>query len=77
MGEKNIPILRQEFEAGYEIGNHTFFTPMFRPSACSGFKLELNATRKLIESITGQKHHIIRQPFNADAEPQTIAEVYR
>jgi peptidoglycan/xylan/chitin deacetylase (PgdA/CDA1 family) len=37
--------------------------------------LELNATRKLIESVTGRSTILFRPPFNADAEPQTLAEV--
>ena len=75
MVEKNIPLLRQEFEAGYEIGNHTFFHPDVSTISLERVNLELNATRKLIESITGRSTILFRPPFNADAEPQTIAEV--
>ncbi len=75
MVEKNIPILRREFEAGYEIGNHTFFHPDVSAISLSRVKLELNATRKLIESITGRSTILFRPPFNADAEPQNLAEV--
>jgi cellulose synthase/poly-beta-1,6-N-acetylglucosamine synthase-like glycosyltransferase/peptidoglycan/xylan/chitin deacetylase (PgdA/CDA1 family)/spore germination protein YaaH len=75
MVEKNIPILRQEFEAGYEIGNHTFFHPDISTVSLDRVKLELNATRKLIESITGRSTILFRPPFNADAEPTTTAEV--
>jgi cellulose synthase/poly-beta-1,6-N-acetylglucosamine synthase-like glycosyltransferase/peptidoglycan/xylan/chitin deacetylase (PgdA/CDA1 family)/spore germination protein YaaH len=75
MVEKNIPILRREFEAGYEIGNHTFFHPDVSTISLQRVKLELNATRKLIESITGRSTILFRPPFNADAEPQNIAEV--
>jgi cellulose synthase/poly-beta-1,6-N-acetylglucosamine synthase-like glycosyltransferase/peptidoglycan/xylan/chitin deacetylase (PgdA/CDA1 family)/spore germination protein YaaH len=75
MVEKNIPILRREFEDGYEIGNHTFFHPDVSTISLQRVKLELNATRKLIESITGRSTILFRPPFNADAEPQNIAEV--
>jgi cellulose synthase/poly-beta-1,6-N-acetylglucosamine synthase-like glycosyltransferase/peptidoglycan/xylan/chitin deacetylase (PgdA/CDA1 family)/spore germination protein YaaH len=75
MVEKNIPILRHEFEAGYEIGNHTFFHPDVSAISLQRVKLELNATRKLIESITGRSTILFRPPFNADAEPQNVAEV--
>jgi cellulose synthase/poly-beta-1,6-N-acetylglucosamine synthase-like glycosyltransferase len=37
--------------------------------------LELNATRKIIESVTGRSTILFRPPFNADAEPETLAEV--
>lgn len=75
MVEKNIPLLKREFDAGYEIGNHTFFHPDISTISLKRVNLELNATRKLIESITGRSTILFRPPFNADAEPQTIAEV--
>ncbi len=75
MAEKNIPILRREYEEGYEIGNHTFFHPDISTISIQRVNLELNATRKLIESVTGRSTILFRPPFNADAEPETLAEV--
>lgn len=75
MAEKNISILRREYEEGYEIGNHTFFHPDISTISLQRVNLELNATRKLIESVTGRSTILFRPPFNADAEPQTLAEV--
>ncbi|WDF55096.1 glycosyltransferase [Mucilaginibacter sp. KACC 22063] len=75
MAEKNIPILRREFDEGYEIGNHTFFHPDISTISLQRVSLELNATRKLIESVTGKSTILFRPPFNADAEPSTLAEV--
>ena len=75
MVEKNIPLLRREFEEGYEIGNHTYFHPDISTISIDRVNLELNATRKLIESVTGRSTILFRPPFNADAEPTTLAEV--
>ena len=75
MAEKSIPLLRREYEEGYEIGNHTFFHPDISAISLDRVKLELNATRKLIETVTGRSTILFRPPFNADAEPQTLAEV--
>jgi cellulose synthase/poly-beta-1,6-N-acetylglucosamine synthase-like glycosyltransferase/peptidoglycan/xylan/chitin deacetylase (PgdA/CDA1 family)/spore germination protein YaaH len=75
MAEKNIQILRREYNEGYEIGNHTFFHPDISAVSIQRVHLELNATRKLIESVTGRSTILFRPPFNADAEPQTLAEV--
>jgi cellulose synthase/poly-beta-1,6-N-acetylglucosamine synthase-like glycosyltransferase/peptidoglycan/xylan/chitin deacetylase (PgdA/CDA1 family)/spore germination protein YaaH len=75
MAEKNISLLRREYEEGYEIGNHTFFHPDISTISIKRVNLELNATRKLIESVTGRSTILFRPPFNADAEPQTLAEV--
>jgi cellulose synthase/poly-beta-1,6-N-acetylglucosamine synthase-like glycosyltransferase/peptidoglycan/xylan/chitin deacetylase (PgdA/CDA1 family)/spore germination protein YaaH len=75
MAEKNMQIVRRIYEEGYEIGNHTFFHPDISTISLDRVVLELNATRKLIESITGRSTILFRPPFNADAEPQTLAEV--
>lgn len=75
MAEKNIQLLRREYEEGYEIGNHTFFHPDISTISLKRVILELNSTRKLIESVTGRSTILFRPPFNADAEPQTLAEV--
>jgi peptidoglycan/xylan/chitin deacetylase (PgdA/CDA1 family) len=75
MAEKNIPILKRIYDEGYEIGNHTFFHPDISTISLDRVNLELNATRKLIESVTGRSTILFRPPFNADAEPQTLAEV--
>ncbi|RFZ81717.1 glycosyltransferase [Mucilaginibacter terrenus] len=75
MAEKNIPLLKRIYDEGYEIGNHTFFHPDISTISLDRVILELNATRKLIESVTGRSTILFRPPFNADAEPQTLAEV--
>jgi cellulose synthase/poly-beta-1,6-N-acetylglucosamine synthase-like glycosyltransferase/peptidoglycan/xylan/chitin deacetylase (PgdA/CDA1 family)/spore germination protein YaaH len=75
MAEKAIPILKREFDEGYEIGNHTYFHPDISTVSIRRVNLELNATRRLIESVTGRSTILFRPPFNADAEPQTLAEV--
>ncbi len=75
MVEKNIPILKDEFNAGYEIGNHTFFHPDISAVSLKRVNLELNSTRKLIELVTGRSTILFRPPFNADAEPTTLQEV--
>lgn len=75
MAEQNIPILKQIFDDGYEIGNHTFFHPDLSKVSQLRVNFELNATRKLIECVTGRSTILFRPPFNADAEPQTEEEV--
>ncbi|GAB2696095.1 glycosyltransferase [Mucilaginibacter koreensis] len=75
MVEKNIPLLRREFDEGYEIGNHTYFHPDISAISIPRVRLELNATRSIIETVTGHSTILFRPPFNADAEPTTIPEV--
>jgi cellulose synthase/poly-beta-1,6-N-acetylglucosamine synthase-like glycosyltransferase/spore germination protein YaaH/peptidoglycan/xylan/chitin deacetylase (PgdA/CDA1 family) len=75
MGEKNMDLLRQLYNDGYEIGNHTFFHPDMSTIGPNRVKFELNATRRLIECVTGHSTTLFRAPFNADAEPQNISEI--
>ncbi|HEX7366535.1 MAG TPA: glycosyltransferase [Pelobium sp.] len=75
MAENNIPIVKEVNEAGFEIGNHTFFHPDLSKVSQARVIFELNATRKLLECITGKSTILFRAPYNADAEPQVRAEV--
>nr|WP_199156795.1 glycosyltransferase [Pedobacter sp. ASV2] len=75
MAEKNMELLRREYNEGYEIGNHTFFHPDMSTIGPRRVKFELNATRRIIECVTGHSTILFRAPFNADAEPQNISEI--
>ncbi|WP_316832324.1 glycosyltransferase [Pedobacter aquatilis] len=75
MAEKNMELLKQEYDEGYEIGNHTFFHPDMSSVGPRRVKFELNATRRLIEAVTGHSTILFRAPFNADAEPQNTSEI--
>ncbi|WP_448138679.1 glycosyltransferase [Sphingobacterium siyangense] len=75
MAEKNMDLVRREYQEGHELGNHTFFHPDMSTIGPNRVKFELNATRKIIECITGHSTILFRAPFNADAEPQTVAEI--
>jgi len=75
MAEKNMELLKQEYDDGYEIGNHTFFHPDMSAIGPRRVKFELNATRRLIEAVTGHSTILFRAPFNADAEPQNTSEI--
>ncbi len=61
-------IVKQCWDAGCEIGNHTFTHPHFgRVSRLRG-ELELNATERLIESITGHSTRLFRPPYGESAD---------
>ncbi len=73
--ESNITLVRQMYKDGYEIGNHTFFHPNLAHVSLERAKLEISATRRLIEIVTGHSTVMFRPPYNADAEPQDLAEI--
>lgn len=73
--ENNIPIIKELYKEGYELGNHTFTHPNLAEVSLKRQRLELNATRRLIECVTGHSTVLFRPPFNADSEPQSYAEI--
>jgi len=73
--EKNIPLVKRIYNEGFEIGNHTFTHPNIAEISTNRAALELNATRLLIESITGHSTVLFRAPYNADSEPETMQEL--
>lgn len=73
--ENNIPLLREIYKRGYEIGNHTFTHPNIAEISTDRAEIEMASTRRLIECITGHSTVLFRPPYNADAEPQTLKDI--
>jgi len=73
--ENNIPIVKRIFREGHEIGNHTFTHPNIAKVSRKRAVLEIEATRLLIECITGHSTIMFRAPFNADFEPEKYEEL--
>jgi len=73
--EQNIPILKREYNDGFEIGNHTFTHHNIAEMSISRAALEMKLTRLLIESVTGHSTILFRAPYNADSEPQSYEEL--
>lgn len=73
--ESNIPLVKREFAEGHELGNHTFTHPNMAEVSTKRALLEMDATRFLIECITGHTTIMFRAPFNADSEPEKMEEL--
>ena len=73
--ERNIPLVKRELSEGHEIGNHTFTHPNIAEVSPSRALLEMDATRLLIECITGKSTILFRAPFNADSDPEKAEEM--
>ena len=73
--EENLPVLKRIFNEGFEIGNHSFTHPNMADISEFRAGLELNATRLLLEIVTGRSTILFRAPYLADAEPETQEEL--
>ncbi len=73
--ENNVQLVKRIYDEGHEIGNHTFTHPNLAEVSSERTELELNATRRIIESLTGHTTFLFRPPYNADSEPQTSEEL--
>lgn len=73
--DKYPSLVRRIFDEGHDLGNHTFTHPNIGLVSSRRARLEINATQRSIEAITGHSTRLFRPPYNADAEPQTEQEI--
>ena len=73
--ENNVGLLKRIYDEGHEIGNHTFTHPNLALVNPERTRVELQATRRIIESITGHSTILFRPPYNADSEPESMEEL--
>jgi peptidoglycan-N-acetylglucosamine deacetylase len=73
--ELNSGIISRMYREGHEIGNHTFTHPNVADVSPFRTKMELNATQRLIQEITGHSMTLFRPPYVADAEPYLPSEL--
>jgi cellulose synthase/poly-beta-1,6-N-acetylglucosamine synthase-like glycosyltransferase/peptidoglycan/xylan/chitin deacetylase (PgdA/CDA1 family)/spore germination protein YaaH len=74
-GQENPGLLKRIVDEGHTIGNHSFTHPNLGEVPDRVTDLELNATQRLIESVTGRSTRLFRAPYFGDAEPRTPDEV--
>jgi len=79
-GQAHPDLLRRIVNDGHEVGNHTFTHPNLGEIPGRITDLELNATQRLIESVTGRSTVLFRPPYFGDAEadkPEEVAPALR
>jgi cellulose synthase/poly-beta-1,6-N-acetylglucosamine synthase-like glycosyltransferase/peptidoglycan/xylan/chitin deacetylase (PgdA/CDA1 family)/spore germination protein YaaH len=74
-GQANPQLVKRIVAEGHDIGNHSYTHPNLGEIPASITTLELNATQRLIESLTGRSTTLFRAPYFGDAEPTTPDEV--
>ncbi|HET9573115.1 MAG TPA: glycosyltransferase, partial [Methyloceanibacter sp.] len=60
---------------GHDVGNHTFTHPNLGELPDALVTLEINATERLFEALTGRSMKLFRAPYLGDAEPTTADEI--
>jgi cellulose synthase/poly-beta-1,6-N-acetylglucosamine synthase-like glycosyltransferase/peptidoglycan/xylan/chitin deacetylase (PgdA/CDA1 family) len=73
--EANPGLIERIMDEGHELGNHTFTHPNLADTPNEAVTLELNATQRLIEALTGRSMRLFRPPYLGDAEPASGDEI--
>jgi peptidoglycan/xylan/chitin deacetylase (PgdA/CDA1 family)/spore germination protein YaaH len=68
-------LVKREVAEGHDVGGHTWTHPNIGETPIAQTDVELNATQRLFEVITGRSMRLFRPPFFGDAEPSTPHEV--
>ena len=68
-------LVAREVREGHDVGNHTWTHPNIGEISPTQTSVELSATQRLFETITGRSMRLLRPPFFGDAEPSTPREV--
>jgi peptidoglycan/xylan/chitin deacetylase (PgdA/CDA1 family)/GT2 family glycosyltransferase len=68
-------LVKREVAEGHDVGSHTWTHPNIGETPIAQTDVELNATQRLFEVITGRSMRLFRPPFFGDAEPSTPHEV--
>jgi cellulose synthase/poly-beta-1,6-N-acetylglucosamine synthase-like glycosyltransferase/peptidoglycan/xylan/chitin deacetylase (PgdA/CDA1 family)/spore germination protein YaaH len=68
-------LVQQVLDDGHDIGSHTFTHPNLADTSPAVMALEMNATQRLFQAITGRSLRLFRPPYLGDAEPTTADEL--
>ncbi|CCW34157.1 glycosyl transferase [Chthonomonas calidirosea] len=68
-------LIKREWEEGHLIGNHTWDHPELDELPAAQQIVELNATQRVIQAITGHSTVLFRPPYGGDVEPTTGSEI--
>lgn len=73
--QRRPDIVQREVAEGHNVGGHTWTHPNIGETPLPQVQVELNATQRLFEVLTGRSMRLFRPPFFGDAEPSTPHEV--
>ena len=73
--EDNPDLVQRVVAEGHEVGIHTYSHPDIAKISAERARLELHATQRLLEKLTGRSTLLFRPPYNADSQPADEAGV--
>jgi len=73
--EAHPSLVQRILAEGHEVGNHTYTHPNLADTPMAAVRLELNATQRLFEALTGRSMRLLRPPYLGDAEPTDADEI--
>ena len=73
--ERFPQLVQREVREGQMVGSHTWTHPNIAETSPAQANIELSATQRLFETLTGKSMRLFRPPFFGDAEPSTPREV--
>jgi cellulose synthase/poly-beta-1,6-N-acetylglucosamine synthase-like glycosyltransferase/peptidoglycan/xylan/chitin deacetylase (PgdA/CDA1 family) len=68
-------IVQRTLAEGHEVGNHTFTHPNLADTPDAAVGLELNATQRLFQALTGRSLRMFRPPYMGDAAPGSAEDI--
>ncbi|MFO1247047.1 MAG: glycosyltransferase [Alphaproteobacteria bacterium] len=73
--EAHPGLVQRVLADGHEVGNHTYTHPNLADVPAPAVRLELNATQRLFQALTGRSMRFFRSPYLSDASPSDADEL--
>jgi len=73
--EAHPGLVQQVLAEGHEVGNHTYTHPNLADTPETAVRLELNATQRLFQALTGRSLTLFRSPYLSDSNPSDADEI--
>ncbi|HEY4075948.1 MAG TPA: glycosyltransferase [Rhizomicrobium sp.] len=73
--EAHPGLVQRVLAEGHEAGNHTYTHPNLADTPPAAVRLELNATQRLFQALTGRSMRFFRSPYLSDASPSDADEI--
>jgi cellulose synthase/poly-beta-1,6-N-acetylglucosamine synthase-like glycosyltransferase/peptidoglycan/xylan/chitin deacetylase (PgdA/CDA1 family) len=72
---RNPDLIKRMVESGHIVGNHTYTHPMTANLSPNMARLEINATQRLFQALTGRSLTLFRPPYQAGNLPDNKGDV--